>query len=243
MSQLVTLLRLPLISALAHAAALFPDHLRVDLHLGAGPFVTLDTPYGVSTNLSFAWALPAGIPVQSAARIVISTPSAASSNTTTYDSGWVAGAAQLLGLPRSMLSPATAYAWTVAVRDAHGVASAWAVPQTFFTSAGTTAWAATSPVWAPACGGGAPPAFAYFRGALPVRTDVALLSALLYVTGSPPIYNDRALWWWHAARAQRGRSLRFVRLHGQTLLTDSAQLPIPANMPYRLTHPPPQRGM
>jgi alpha-L-rhamnosidase len=183
----------------ARARALAPFSLRVDLHLGDGPFITLDAPTGVGPNISFSWALPAGIPAQSAARVRVTTPAAGGGNTTVYDSGffaspatpWLAaGAAQAAALARAALAPATAYDWSVAVRDGAGAASEWSAPQRFFTSAGARAWAATEPVWAPACGGGAPPAFAYFRGALPLTGGGALLSALLYVTGSPPIYSD-----------------------------------------------------
>jgi hypothetical protein len=40
-----------------HGAA--PSSLRADLHLGDGPFVTLDAPFGVGPDVLFTWALPA----------------------------------------------------------------------------------------------------------------------------------------------------------------------------------------
>jgi hypothetical protein len=57
---------------------------------------------------------------------------------------------------------------------------------TFLSSSSTSA-----PVWAPSCAGAAaPPAFARFHADVPLGPQRSVLSALLYVTGSPPIYQD-----------------------------------------------------
>lgn len=216
------------------ARALAPLSLRVDLHLGDGPFITLDSPHGVSPNISFSWALPAGIDTQSAARVLVTTPAAGGARTV-FDSGFIvspatpwlaAGAAQALALARTALMPATAYDWTVVVRDGAGAESDAAAPQRFFTSAGADAWATTEPVWAPACGGGAAPSFAYLRGALPLRAGVGLFSALLYVTGSPPFYSECVA----AARGRGGRRAALARApaHPCAHLTPPRAPPHPA---------------
>jgi hypothetical protein len=197
---------------------LSPNSLRVDLFSNNGPFITLDTHVtGVSSNITFSWGLPSGIALQRASRVWVTTPSINGTNTTVYDSGWVvslatswlqAGANQNAGLKRSTLQPASVYDWTVAVRDATGVFSTFATPQRFFTSAGEVAWAATNPIWAPSCNGGgsSPPQFAYFHTSLSIgksKPAASLISALFYVTGSPPIYNDP----WNVTKIAGGYTL------------------------------------
>lgn len=168
-----------------------PVYLRVDLQLShgdSGVFVTLDAVAGVLPSLLFTWALPPvalSSPV-SASRVIITS----FANTTAFDSGWVSDTEGRQYVPRSSLEASRGYSWTVAVRDGAGADSVWASPQQFFTSAGAPTWAASAPVWAAPCDGGASPKFAYFRGAAPIPTGRTVQSALLYVTGSPPIYND-----------------------------------------------------
>jgi hypothetical protein len=192
-------------TAAAAPAGAAPTSLRVDLHLSHrgiqhGTFITLDPTYplpqaGPASPLLLSWALPPALPAQAAARVLVTTPASATSNATVYDSGWAATAAQRLPLPRALLQPAREYTWTVAVQGPDGGApSAWALPQRFFTSAGAATWAASAPIWPAPCAGGSggsPPRFARFHADLPVSAPqgaAGVLSALLYITGSPPIY-------------------------------------------------------
>jgi hypothetical protein len=173
-----------------------PFHLRVDLHQSTrrgDTFVTLDALYPLpNTPLLLSWALPSSLPTQASYRVWITTPTSATANATVLDSGFVASSAPRALVPRSLLAPARGYSWTVAVKGGDGAVSAWAVPQRFFTSGGNATWAASAPIWAPPCAGAQapPPKFARFHAAVPLPAGRAVLSALMYITGSPPIYQD-----------------------------------------------------
>ena len=185
-------------AALAVHAAPSPKQLRVDLHLSHrgvahGLFITLDPVYPqqpTPSPLLLSWALPPTLPVQRAYRLLITTATSLTANATVFDSGWAPSAAQRAGVPRSLLQPAREYAWTVAVQGADGSASAWAPPQRFFTSGGAGAWAASAPIWPASCSGGGPPRFARFHADIALGAPRDVLSALLFITGSPPIYTD-----------------------------------------------------
>lgn len=144
--------------------------------------------------LLLGWALPPGLPVQISSRVLLVAPTSTSSNATIYDSGWVASSAPRATVARSLLEPAREYAWSVAIQGTGGNASDWSQPQRFFTSGGSATWAASAPIWAPSCAGAAgPPKFARFHADISLASapaSKAVLSALLYITGSPPIYAD-----------------------------------------------------
>jgi len=197
--QLSTALTLALAAPVfaAAAAGAAPSHLRVDLHQSTrrgDTFITLDALYPLpSSPLLLSWALPSTLPTQAAYRVWLTTATSATANATVFDSGFVASSAPRAAVPRSLLSAARGYAWTVAVRGGDGAVSAWAAPQRFFTSGGNATWGASAPIWAAPCGGapGAPPPkFARFHAAITLPAGRTALSALLYITGSPPIYSD-----------------------------------------------------
>ena len=196
-------------AAAAAAAVPPPFGLRVDLQEsqdytggGHGLFVTLDAPYGVASNLTVSWALPAEAASQTSFSVVVSRPTSASSNASAVvvSATAVASAAQLFSFARARLAPATAYdvtvSATVTLADGSQSASGWSAPLRFFTSAGAALWAQSAPVWAPKCAGApgpAQPSFAVFYAnvklAVPAASD-GVLSALVYATAAPPIYND-----------------------------------------------------
>jgi len=205
------LLALASASAAAGAAAAAgavgaPFQLRVDLQEqqpgGGGLFVTLDAVYGVSANVSVSWALPPGALAQTGFSVLVTRPTSANgnANATVVSSGSVASAAQLFSFARAALAPASAFdvavSATVTAADGSSQATAWSQPLRFFTSAGGALWAQSAPVWAPKCAGApgpAQPQFALFYANAPIAVPAAsdgVLSALLYVTAAPPIYND-----------------------------------------------------
>ena len=194
-------------AAAAAAAVAPPLMVRVDLQEwqpgGRGLFVTLDAGvFGVSPNVTISWALPPEAAAQTGFSVVVTRPTAAGSNAnaTVVASGAVASAAQLFGFARSALAPASAYdvsvSATVTAADGSAQATGWSQPLRFFTSAGAAVWAQSAPVWAPKCAGApgpAQPQFALFFANAKVAVPAAstgILSALLYATAAPPIYND-----------------------------------------------------
>lgn len=188
-----------LVSSLMAVEGANPTQLRVDLHLShkdnreKGVFITLDNVYPQSlTPLLLSWALPTTITTQAASRVWITTANSPTTNTTVFDSAWVSSSLQHAYVPRTLLLPSRAYEWTVAVKDGAGGTSDWAPTQRFFTSGGNATWGASSPIWAPSCAGNpTPPSFARFHADMPLGSSPrVVLSALLYITGSPPIYND-----------------------------------------------------
>ena len=203
-------LSLAAFAAAAAAAAVGPPFMvRVDLQEfqpgGHGIFVTLDAVFGVGPNVSVSWALPPEAAAQTSFSVLVTRPTSAGNggaNATVVASGTVASAAQLFSFARGALAPASEYdvsvSATVTAADGSGAqATGWSYPLRFFTSAGSALWAQSVPVWAPKCAGApgpAQPQFALFyanaKVALPAASD-GVLSALLYATSAPPIYNDR----------------------------------------------------
>jgi hypothetical protein len=120
----------------------------------------------------------------------------ASNGTTSWASGVVQSASQLVYFPRATLTPESRYSWTVTVRAADGT---WGAPATepFVTSASPATWTATAPIWAAPCGwngSSAPPQFARFAASPSIpaaATGPALDIALFFATGAPPSYNDK----------------------------------------------------
>ena len=194
------------------AAAIAPFDVRVDAHLldAALPaaFVPLppSLPFGAPDAMAVTWALPTECATQLAARVVITRPvdaSGARAPATVYDSGLVAGAAQAASVPRERLAYTTGYDIAVQVRFAPAGSnstpslSELSAPARFVTSADALTWAApnSAPVWAAPCGG-ENSSFALFRAAAPLALPPGadgVLQALLYVTASPPIYDDSTL--------------------------------------------------
>ena len=190
------------------SAPLSPFALRIDLQESppataqpaAGLFIALDETVGNGPNISLAWALPSAFVSQISFNIKVTRPTSISgANTTVFVSGVLASTSQLFaGLPRTELQPATTYSIQVMVSatlaDSQVVASAWSAPLRFSTSAGPAHWASSAAVWpAPCTTNAAPPKFALFHADVPVHTPPGadgLLSALVFVTASPPIYND-----------------------------------------------------
>ena len=192
--------------AAAAPALLPPAGVRVDLQEaqlgGRGLFITLDDLTGVARNVSVAWALPAGAVAQSTFSVVVTTPLSATggANATTVSSGVVRSAAQQFSFARGLLEPASTYdvvvSATVELADGSTQSLAWSAPLRFFTSAGPGLWGQSAPVWAPKCAGSpgpAQPSFALFFANAPIVVPAAssgVISALVYITAAPPIYND-----------------------------------------------------
>jgi hypothetical protein len=165
------------------AGAPIPFGLRTDLALSDAPFISLDAIAGLSPNVTLTWQLPVEIPTQSSYSVTITR----SDGSAVWSSGSVKASAQIAYAPRSVLQPASRYSWSVAVND-----GASSVPIVFFTSAPPSGWDATAPIWAPVCQtfGPSAPAFARFIATPSIPASSAVDSALLYVTGAPPVYND-----------------------------------------------------
>jgi hypothetical protein len=183
-----------------------PFNVRVDLQEDQpdqthGLFVTLDAVFGVMPNVSISWALPPFAASQTSFSVLVTQPASASSNAnTTVLSKTLSSPAQLFSFARSTLAPATAYdvavSATVTLADGSSSALGWSEPTRFYTSAGAALFAQSAPVWPPKCAGApgpAQPQFALFHADVPVAVPAAsdgVLSALMYVTSAPPIYND-----------------------------------------------------
>ena len=180
-----------------------PTFLRVDLHLDNNlptPFVTLDSITSSTPNVSLSWALPPGLRQTSYLVTVVD-----DANNTAWTSGWVPSTQRACSLlPRTVLARSRAYVWRVAVKGDDGVSSL-AASQRFFTFLSVAALAATSPVWAAPCGSSsAPPKFALFKGTVALPSNRTLLTALLFITGSPPIYSDP----WNVTKILGGYKVR-----------------------------------
>jgi hypothetical protein len=195
-----------LVAAVASAAPQpsVPFHLRVDLQEAQpdqtlGLFVTLDAVFGVMPNLTISWALPTIAASQTSFTVLVTQPASSDSNTTVL-SKTLSSPAQLFSFSRSALAPATAYdvvvSATITLADGSSAALGFSQPTRFYTSAGAALWAQSAPVWPPKCVGApgpAQPQFALFHADVPVAVPAAsdgVLSALMYVTAAPPIYND-----------------------------------------------------
>lgn len=134
-----------------------PFNVRVDLQeaqAGSSLLVSLDEHVGIGPNLSVMWALPPELSPQSSFAVIITKPTGIfGANATIVTSGVRTGAAQSFSeIARSSLQPNTAY--DLAVRVNQG---AWCEPLRFFTSAGASAWAQSSPVWPASCGAAGTP--------------------------------------------------------------------------------------
>jgi hypothetical protein len=174
-------------SAFVVCLADLPTGLRVDFvgssSVIATPFISLDAITGESSAVALSWELPSSISVQSVYIAVVTSQE----GVVAWNSGSVQGPVQIAYLPRSALQPASRYSWTVSVNG--GQAS---MPAAFFTSAPAAGWALTAPIWASPCAAYGPntPLFARFSATPSIPTTNAVASALLYVTGAPPIYHD-----------------------------------------------------
>ena len=205
--MLRTAASIALFAAAAAASAPVPPpfRVRIDLHEwqagGHGIFVTLDSVFGVGPNLTVTWALPPAAVMQTAFTVLVTQTTDSSTNaSTTVLSKTVPSAAQLFSFPRAALSPASAYdvsvSATVTAADGSSQATGFSRALRFFTSAGAALWAQSAPVWAPKCAsapGPAQPQFSLYYANAKVPVPAAsngVLSALLYVTAAPPIYND-----------------------------------------------------
>lgn len=181
-----------------------PVLLRVDLHLhadcaAAAPvFVSLDAVTGLGPNVSFVWALLAGVPTQSAARVVVTTPTDAATGANAWTrAGCLARRRRSAcrahsSRPRRRMTGRWRSATVAACRHVRWRGSVGRV---------------RARVWAAPCAGGAapPPAFARFHAAVALPAGRAPpLSALLYVTGASPVYSDP----WNVAKLQGDFALR-----------------------------------
>lgn len=188
--------------------------LRVDLTLATPavpmPFITLDRLTGSSANVSLMWQLAPGT-AQSAYSITVTSRA----GVTAWASGNVTGSAQSAYFARTLLAAATGYTWTVSVLTASpgSSGSSWVVsaPSPFFTGAAAEHWAASVPIWAPTADGscgptpsGATPSFARFQSNVSLPAGPAIESALLFITGAPPVYKDP----WNTTKILGGYALR-----------------------------------
>jgi hypothetical protein len=190
--------------------ACFSQIVRVDLQErqffneeqqpGTGLFITLDSVTGSGNNVTFSWSLPTSFVSQISFNLLVTRPiDASGANVNVFSSGMQQGSSQMFtGLSRSLLNPNTAYNVQVMVIGTlanASTASSLSDPLPFFTSAGSTSWFASKPIWAAKCGssGDKNPHFALFHAnvniAIPSGSN-GILSSLFYTTAAPPIYND-----------------------------------------------------
>jgi hypothetical protein len=203
----------------------FSPIVRIDLHdrqylneqqPGTGLFITLDSVTGSGPNVTFSWSLPVSFVSQTYFAILVTRPidSKLGTNATVFSSGMRQSSSQIFtGLPRSSLSPNTAYNVQVMISgtltNSSSSTSSWSDALPFFTSAGSAAWSSSAPVWAAKCGssGDKNPHFALFHADVQISIPAAsngILSALLYATAAPPIYNDP----WNVTKLFTGFKLR-----------------------------------
>jgi hypothetical protein len=184
-----------------------PFDVRIDLHEwqagGYGVFVTLDSVFGVGPNLTVSWALPPAAVAQTSFTVQVTqqTDSANNASGSVVLSKTAASSAQLFSFPRAALAPASVYDVSVSATvttssNGSSQATGFSRALRFATSAGAALWAQSAPIWAPKCASAPGPAqpqytlyFADAKVPVPAASN-GVLSALLYVTAAPPIYND-----------------------------------------------------
>ena len=130
-----------------------------------------------------SWAVPASVPVQTAARVTVLTGLPAPAAVVWWDSGWVNTSAPSLAYGGPRMAPATRYTWSVQVRG-DTAESAASAPAVLITGLQGRTAAATAPLWAP----NASASFVFLRAEVPLRSPASQVAwAAAFITAAPQV--------------------------------------------------------